>query len=101
MIFVFIFLFFFLVLAFRDSSSLRTHFWPFTPFLRKLLPGVAKNFGNRFFLMADPPTPRLRRNRLRGYYAFRERSPNGMARRATGNFQQKITKETKTLFCPS
>jgi hypothetical protein len=43
MIFVFIFLFFFLVLAFRDSSSVRTHFWPFTPFLRKILPGVAKN----------------------------------------------------------
>jgi hypothetical protein len=33
-------------LAFGEFSLLKTHFWPFTHFLRKFLPGVAKNFGN-------------------------------------------------------
>src|SRR5215475_14045630 len=36
----------FVVLAFCDFSLLRTHFWPVTPFLRKFLSDVAKNFGD-------------------------------------------------------
>ena len=58
MILVFIFLFLFLVLAFHDLSSLRTHFWPFTPFLRKILPGVAKKFGG---LGVQPQITRMTR----------------------------------------
>ena len=35
---------FFLVLAFRDFSSLRTHFWPFIEVLSEIQPEVTPNF---------------------------------------------------------
>jgi hypothetical protein len=35
----------FLVLAFFDSSLLRSHFWPFTPVLRRILRFVTRKVG--------------------------------------------------------
>jgi len=44
---VFFSLFPFLVLAFFDSSLLRSHFWPFTEVLRKIWPGVTRKSEGR------------------------------------------------------
>ena len=37
--------FYFLVLAFFDSSLLRSHFWPFTPVLRRILRFITRKVG--------------------------------------------------------